>query len=424
MGNNDDLANPLDSVCAPSCCILQGNNFSTICDSKDKYTIPVPTVFEKLLFEKVARLIQYTCDCNPEYSVEAFDWECPNSSLQDWHTFALDKEPWFVFLLVYNRNEYSINYGMLHDNALLLLCVVLTRVLAPPGLCVQWLVSRCWLIILVLTCLAPLLLLLVVLTHVLAPLARLLQWPVSRCRLIALVLARLSPLLLLFVVLTRVLAPLPPAPLLLLLVVLTRVLACLAPLLLLLVVLTRVLAPLARLLQWFVSWCWLVIALVLARLAPLLLLLVVLTRVLALPAPLLLLFVVLTRVLARLAPCLLLLVVLTRVLAPPAPFLLLFVVLTRVLAPPDLCVQWLVSRCQLIACSCTPSSSIAAACCSDSCSRTAWFVRALRRCTLSDDAVDKEPSLLVYNRNEDSFNHAMSIITHCQMKKRMYNNNK
>jgi hypothetical protein len=93
MGNNDDLANPLDSVCAPSCCILQGNNFSTVCEPKDKYTIPVPTVFEKLLFEKVARLIQYTCDCNPEYSVEAFDWECPNSSLQDWHTFALDKEP-------------------------------------------------------------------------------------------------------------------------------------------------------------------------------------------------------------------------------------------------------------------------------------------------------------------------------------------
>jgi len=28
--------------------------------------IPVPTVFEKLFFEKVARLIQYTCDCNPE----------------------------------------------------------------------------------------------------------------------------------------------------------------------------------------------------------------------------------------------------------------------------------------------------------------------------------------------------------------------
>ena len=37
--------------------------------------IPVPTVIEKLFFEKVARLIQYTCDCNPEYSVEAFDWD-------------------------------------------------------------------------------------------------------------------------------------------------------------------------------------------------------------------------------------------------------------------------------------------------------------------------------------------------------------
>jgi hypothetical protein len=28
-----------------------------------------------LFFEKVARLIQYTCDSNPEYSVEAFDWD-------------------------------------------------------------------------------------------------------------------------------------------------------------------------------------------------------------------------------------------------------------------------------------------------------------------------------------------------------------
>jgi hypothetical protein len=27
------------------------------------------------VFEKVARLIQYACDCNPEYSVEAFDWD-------------------------------------------------------------------------------------------------------------------------------------------------------------------------------------------------------------------------------------------------------------------------------------------------------------------------------------------------------------
>ena len=41
----------------------------------DAAEIPVPTVFEKLFFEKVARLIQYTCDCNPEYSVEAFDWD-------------------------------------------------------------------------------------------------------------------------------------------------------------------------------------------------------------------------------------------------------------------------------------------------------------------------------------------------------------
>jgi hypothetical protein len=51
----------------------------------------------------------------------------------------------------------------------LLLLVVLTRVLAPPGLCVQWLVSRCQLIALVLAPPAPLLLLLVVLTCVLAP---------------------------------------------------------------------------------------------------------------------------------------------------------------------------------------------------------------------------------------------------------------
>jgi len=38
----------------------------------------------------------------------------PNSSLQDWHAFALDKEPWFVSLLVYNnRNEDSFNNIML-----------------------------------------------------------------------------------------------------------------------------------------------------------------------------------------------------------------------------------------------------------------------------------------------------------------------
>ena len=38
----------------------------------DVAEIPVPTVFEKLFFEKVARLFQeYTYDCDPEYSVEA-----------------------------------------------------------------------------------------------------------------------------------------------------------------------------------------------------------------------------------------------------------------------------------------------------------------------------------------------------------------
>ncbi len=41
----------------------------------DVAEILVPTVFKKLFFEKVVRLIQYTCDCNPEYSVEAFDWD-------------------------------------------------------------------------------------------------------------------------------------------------------------------------------------------------------------------------------------------------------------------------------------------------------------------------------------------------------------
>jgi hypothetical protein len=37
--------------------------------------LPVPTVIDKLFFDKVAQLIQYACDCNPEYSVEAFDWD-------------------------------------------------------------------------------------------------------------------------------------------------------------------------------------------------------------------------------------------------------------------------------------------------------------------------------------------------------------
>jgi hypothetical protein len=101
----------------------------------------------------------------------------------------------------------------------------------------------------------PLLLLLVVLTRVLAPLACLLQLLISRCWLIALVLACLAPLLLLLIVLICVLAPL--APLLLLLVVLTRVLACLAPLLLLLVVLvlTHVLAQLGLCVHCVVAQC-------------------------------------------------------------------------------------------------------------------------------------------------------------------------
>jgi hypothetical protein len=43
----------------------------------------------------------------------------PNSSLQDRHAFALDKEPWFVSLLVYNnRNDDSLNYVMLHNYSL------------------------------------------------------------------------------------------------------------------------------------------------------------------------------------------------------------------------------------------------------------------------------------------------------------------
>jgi hypothetical protein len=42
----------------------------------------------------------------------------PNSSLQDRHAFALDKEPWFVSLLVYNQNEDSFNHVMLQNNSL------------------------------------------------------------------------------------------------------------------------------------------------------------------------------------------------------------------------------------------------------------------------------------------------------------------
>ncbi len=101
--------------------------------------------------------------------------------------------------------------------------------------------------------------------------------------------------------------------------------------------------------------------------------------------------VVLTHVLAPLAPLLQWLVVLTRVLAPLAPLLLLLAVLTHVLAQLGLCVHCVIAQCWMIA----PNSSL-----------QDWHTFAL----------DKEPwfdSLLVYNRNEDSFNHMLcSIITH------------
>ena len=113
----------------------------------------------------------------------------------------------------------------------------------------------------------------------------------------------------------------------------------------------------------------------------------VLTRVLAPPAPLLLLLIVLTCVLAPLALLLMLIVVLTRVLAPR-----LLVVLTHVLTQLGLCVHCVVVQC----CKITPNSSL-----------QDWHAFAVD---------NKEPSLLVYNRNEDSFNHAMSIITHYQMR--------
>jgi hypothetical protein len=82
------------------------------------------------------------------------------------------------------------------------------------------------------------------------------------------------------------------------------------------------------------------------------------------------------------------------VLSPLALLLLLHVVLTHVLAQLGLCVHRVVAHCLMIA----PNSSV-----------QDWHAFAL----------DKEPwfdSSLVYNRNEDSFNHAMSIITHYQMK--------
>ncbi len=59
--------------------------------------VGVPTVFEMLFFEKVVRLIQYTCDCDPEYSVEAFDW--------DWASFNKN-------ILLPNRNASPLRLSM------------------------------------------------------------------------------------------------------------------------------------------------------------------------------------------------------------------------------------------------------------------------------------------------------------------------
>ena len=116
-------------------------------------------------------------------------------------------------------------------------------------------------------------------------------------------------------------------------------------------------------------------------------------------------------------------VVLTHVLAPPAPLLLLLIVLTNVLAPPGLCVQWLVSRCRLIALVLTPPAPLLLllvvltrvlaqlGLCVHCIVAQCWMIAP--NSSLQDwhaFALDKEPwfdSLLVYNWNEDSFNHAM-----------------
>ena len=80
---------------------------------------------------------------------------------------------------------------------------------------------------------------------------------------------------------------------------------------------------------------------------------IVLTHVLAPLGPLLLLLTVLTNVLALRAPLLQWLIsrcwLIALVLAPLAPLLLLLVVMTHVLAPLAPLLQWLVSRCWLIA---------------------------------------------------------------------------
>ena len=66
----------------------------------DVADIPVPAVIDRLFFEKVAKLIQFSCDCNPEYSVEAFDW--------DWASFHEN-------ILLPNRNHIQ-SVMQLSDN--------------------------------------------------------------------------------------------------------------------------------------------------------------------------------------------------------------------------------------------------------------------------------------------------------------------
>ena len=75
----------------------------------------------------------------------------------------------------------------------LLLLVVMTHVPVPLALLLQWLISQCPLVALVLAPLTPFLQWLVsqcqLVALILAPLAPLLQWLISQCWLIALVLA-------------------------------------------------------------------------------------------------------------------------------------------------------------------------------------------------------------------------------------------
>jgi hypothetical protein len=85
----------------------------------DVAEIPVPTVIDKLFFDKVAWLIQYACDCNPEYSVEAFDWDwaslhknilLPNRMHIQLVMQLSDKiTDWVVYLVHVMLNEWNGN---------------------------------------------------------------------------------------------------------------------------------------------------------------------------------------------------------------------------------------------------------------------------------------------------------------------------